>query len=308
MLIRTKFLLAGILFCSVSYSQIKITLRKSFIDSFKNKVTIDADYAIFYAHPSPNAAKDDGDLHFSGYDKKIGLPTVAEVMNAADEQEALDTIHANEGKGKPDNTITLTGVWRLWAEHISTGTTYAQGMGSKTIKNTNPNHVFEIHPATSIKGIDLISSLRDIEGYEAEPKKAFPNYLSRPCNISSTTKKITIQTRGALYNYADFWIRLLSTEKFKVDDGLFVYCDVLDAKFKPGVHNVSSKTITFMIRMAFVKGSEAYNTVKDMQKDEFLHVIAIPRISLIAISQRVSSKKNLSDKLPFEMIVVGIKE
>lgn len=263
---------------------------------------------IFYAHDKANKPADDGDLHIAGYDKKIGLPIVAEIMNAADEEDALDTIHKYEGKGKPDESIEITGAWRLWAEHIATGAHYAQPTGYKSIKNTGPDHVFEIHPVFSVIDLDLNESLHDIDGYNFhDSKKAFKHYTTRSCSLTSSTKKITIETGKALYNYCDFWIKVLTTEKYKVGDGLFVYCDVLETKFKPATDNVPSKTVAYMIRMAIPENTEAYDAVKDLNAGEFLHVIGIPRISLVEVAKRVKQKKDLNKELPFEMIVVGLK-
>jgi hypothetical protein len=41
-----------------------------------------SNYEVYFAHKSPNPGSKDGDLHFAGFDKKIGLPIVAEIMNA----------------------------------------------------------------------------------------------------------------------------------------------------------------------------------------------------------------------------------
>src|SRR5689334_6860457 len=114
---RFIYLLTCVVIATSTYPQAKLTLRKSFIDSFKNKISISSEFMVFYAHPHANAPKDDADLHIAGYDKKIGLPIVAEIMNAEDENDAVDTIHKYEGHGKPDEAIELTGAWRLWAEH-----------------------------------------------------------------------------------------------------------------------------------------------------------------------------------------------
>lgn len=307
MLQRIFISLIGIIISPFVFSQATITLRKSFIDSFKNKISISSDYMVFYSHPHAN--DEDGDIHFSGYDKKIGLPAVAEIMNGDDEHEALDTILAYEGKGKPKHTIQITGVWRLWAEHIRNGDKYSQGMGYKSVTSTGPDHVFEIHPVLTVKDLDLVGSLREIEleGFqEIEPQKAFKHYISRECTLTSNVKKINIQTGGAKFNYSQFWIRLLTTEKFKVDDGLFVYCDVYDSKSN-AENAAMPKRLAHFIRMAFPKGSEAFEAVKDLNENDILHVVGIPRISLVDISSRVKQKKDLTKPLPVEMIVVGLK-
>src|SRR5262245_53205580 len=118
MKLQTLFFI--LLACAISFecdAQISITVRKSFIDSFKNKLTIDANYEIYFAHKHPNAASNDADIHFAGYERMIGLPIVAEIMNAREATAAVDLIHAKEGHGVPTEKVKLTGTWRLWCEH-----------------------------------------------------------------------------------------------------------------------------------------------------------------------------------------------
>ena len=113
------FCLAVFLCTSILCSQPSITLRKSFIDSFKNRITIDALYNVWYSHKKANPASKDGDIHCSGYDTKIGLPMVAEIMNAKDHKDAMDVFIAHEGKGDAANKkIKVSGAWKIWPEHL----------------------------------------------------------------------------------------------------------------------------------------------------------------------------------------------
>src|SRR5438067_2867868 len=61
---------------------IHITLRNAFITEYKNRATIDTTYTVDKAHPHPNPASKDGDLHIAGRAPEAGLPIVAEIMNA----------------------------------------------------------------------------------------------------------------------------------------------------------------------------------------------------------------------------------
>lgn len=208
-------LLLPLLFAFVcAHAQITITVRKSFIDSFKGKLTIDANYEIWYAHAHPNPGAKDGDLHFAGWDKKIGLPVVAEVMNAKEETDAVNLIHDKEGKGEPTQKVKLTGVWRLWCEHPGDIYEFKQGVDNIPIENTNPPHVFEIHPATKIEDIDLLNSLHKIDGFDYKnAEDAFSKYSNMRCKLSKKGKYVSIETTGIGYNYVDFW---LSSMKHKM--------------------------------------------------------------------------------------------
>jgi hypothetical protein len=300
------FINAFLPFCS--YGQISIHLRKTFIDSFKNKLTIDASYGIYYAHKQPNAASKDGDLHFSGWDNKIGLPVVAEVMNAKEQTEAVNYIHQNEGKGEPQNKVKLSGVWRLWCEHPGDNEDFIQGATNIPIENTNPPHVFEIHPATKIGNIDLLNSLHDIKGFTyKQTEDAFSRYSNLRCKLAKKGKFVSIETNGIGYNYVEFWLKLNNNSKQVVNDGLFVLCSIYSEK--PEEDEEGGDLVSHKFRVGFVKGSDVYNKVKDMKKGEFLHVAGIPRFNLNLVSWRIEHSiqrpEVLQWNLPFEIVAVA---
>lgn len=313
---KKNLLLAALLASITLNSQITMTLRKTFIDSFKNRLTTGADYEIYYAHKRANPGAKDGDLHFAGFDKKIGLPIVAEIMNAKEFDNAVQTVHSFEGKGKPSNKVKLTGVWRLWCEHPGDINDFGQGkftqkVLAETIENTNPPHIFEIHPITTIDGIDVLGSIHKIEGFTYKvASDAFERYSGLRCKITPKAKTITIETSGIGYNYVDFWIQLNDTSKVFASDGLFVFCSIFDSDFEPEPdEDGQDHLISHKLRVAFVKGTDVYNKIKDMTKGEFLHVVGIPRINLAIISWRAAHARTrpevLQWNLPFEIVVVG---
>lgn len=316
MQMKYKLLLLALFGFLNSNSQITITLRKTFIDSFKNKLTIGTDYEIYFAHKRPNPGDKDGDLHFAGFDKKIGLPIVAEIMNAKEFENAVETVHLFEGKGKPQNKVKLTGVWRLWCEHPGDIDDFVQGKFTKkklgeTIQNTNPPHVYEIHPVTKIDTIDVSASFHKINGFTYKiASDAFERYSNLRCKITPKAKTITIETSGIGYNYVDFWIQLNDSSKVFATDGLFVFCSIFDSDFQPEPEDDGQDhLVSHKLRIAFVKGTDVYDKIKGMTKGDFLHVLGIPRINLALISWRAANAKKrpeaLQWNLPFEMVVVG---
>jgi hypothetical protein len=305
-----------IIFCSNLFSQPSITVRRTFVDSFKNKVTINADYDVWFTHHKAKAAKDDGDIHCSGYDKKIGMPVVAEIMNAKAQADAIEILVDHEGKGQPNNPkVNVTGVWRLWPEHMGKDSRFFQGMklSKATIvkKTTNPDHVFEIHPVTALEGIDLNSTFMNIEGYESyDVRYAFDKIRKKKFSISADKKTITFSTTAIGYNYMNLWARIDSV--WEVEDGALAYCTVLDSDFDPANDKVKDKTVTKKTRIAFAKDTAPYRTALEAGDGKFMHLLGIPRIDMAILSWRVwVSKKRpevLSWGLPFEIIAAGIIE
>ena len=60
-----------------------VVLKKAWVKQYKDRATIDASFTVDHAHKNPNAAVKDGDMHVAGRSpKQVGLPLVAEVVNA----------------------------------------------------------------------------------------------------------------------------------------------------------------------------------------------------------------------------------
>jgi hypothetical protein len=296
---KKEFATCTLFFLSfLMHAQTEVILRKSFVDSIKNKVTYSGHFTIELAHADANDAVEDGDLHMAVKEKTIGLPIVAEIMNAAAEEDALALIHAKEGTNQK---IHMTGAWRLYPEHPG-HEDQEQGAPLPPYVNTNPDHVFEIHPITRVEGMDLVPSLHNIEGYDpTEAAKAFKEYNRVKGSIRKIgTKKIGISARRRVYNYAEFRIKLMSDSQKKVTDGRFVMAKILD----------KNNTVIDTARLAIVKDSKADKIIRNLGKGGKLHVLGIPRLNLAEISKRLedspANPSLLTDPLPVEMIVVGV--
>ena len=134
-----------------SPKEIEIALNKSFIEAYKNRVTIHTTFTVDKAMASPLPAAIDGDLHLAGRAPQVGLPIVGEIANAADEKAAIDLVHGSEGTGKP---LKVSGVWRIWPEHPGSAEE-VQGKPLEALGSYRPDHVFEIHPVTAINAVQL---------------------------------------------------------------------------------------------------------------------------------------------------------
>jgi hypothetical protein len=310
-----------VLLCLSSFAEIEIRLKRTFIETYKNKVMIEAaDFIVVKAHRKPNSPSKDGDLHIAGISAAIGLPTVAEIMNAALFQSAVDLVHTVEGTNNP---ISLSGIWRIWCEHAGDD---SQIQGDPfTITNTNPPHVFQVHPVTRLNNIDVLDSFRPVYGYEyKDAEDAFYRFENTECEIIPNDGYITLITKGVGYNYVDFKIEL-SEDPYRyrgAEDGRFVFCRVLD---------LEDEVISQKERMVFVRDSKPDRTIETMKATGVLRVIGIPRLNLNLVSWRVNEVEKATEeydknpnnenqnklaranqrlrwKLPYEMIIAAIVE
>ena len=121
-----------------SAKEIEIEIDKSFLEKYKNRVSITTTFTVDRAMQNPQSRLLDGDLHMAGRAPEVGLPVVAEIANAASFKKATDLVHAAERAGKP---LKISGVWRIWAEHAKRAEE-VQGEPLGRLSSENPGHVF----------------------------------------------------------------------------------------------------------------------------------------------------------------------
>jgi hypothetical protein len=292
-------LLILVLLPLVVNAQIEITLKNSFIEKFKNRVTVDTTFTVDKAHARPNPPKKDSDLHIAGRAPEIGLPIVAEIMNAKDEDAAVARIHSVEGTNM---AVKMSGAWRLWCEHGGESQ-QIQGATLTAFTTTNPDHVFEIHPITSLDGKSITESLKPIKGFPTkDAETAFMSYENKKSEIVSNgaKKTTTIITSMGGFNYVEFKIEI-TDDPFSVSDGTLVFAKVLD---------LDGEVLVQKRRMVFVKGSEPEKALLKLHKGDIMHVLGVPRINLALVSFRRANAKTkpgiLTWNLPYEMLIVGV--
>jgi len=277
-----------------------VVLKRAFVEKYKDRATIDATFIVDHAHKTPNAPAKDGDMHVAGRaQKEVGLPMVAEVMNAAQKGQtaAVTEIHAVEGK---NSAVPVTGAWRFWFEHPAKK--QVQFDPVPVPGNTNPDHSFEIHPIAKFDTNSVVGSFQNVVGftpYDAE--KAFSYYEKLKVTVAATPSAVTISAAKAQYNYTQFKMTLAGTPKKLADGGYAVLANVDGA---------ADEAVASNIRMIFVPGTPPLQQLvsQNLGDGDAMHVIGIPRINLSAISSQVaaSGSKPVSRKLPYEMIVVAV--
>jgi hypothetical protein len=282
-----------------------IVLKRAWIEQYKDRATIDASFTIDLAHPEPNPPSQDGDLHVAGRaPNEIGLPMVAEIMNAADpsEQEAVKFVHSNQGNGQ---FIAVSGAWRIWFEHPPASGSQIQFADVPPATDTNPDHCFEIHPLTKIGSANLTASLHNISGFTYKPAaEAFGSYEKLPLTLLSNDTAVTLTSEKSGYNYVMFTIRVASSKTALKDGGMAVVADVLPE----GEDDASA--LASKVRMIFIAGTTPFQKAsQSLQIGDELHVVGIPRVNLNAISSFLSAAGNgtVTRKLPYEMIIVALE-
>jgi len=282
-----------------------VTLSMDFVNLCKNRATIDAQLELDQHLTKPHrvtSGPNDGDVHMAGRSQDVRLPLVAEIMNAGTEAESASIKLMNETPF--GQTVAVTGVWRIWFEHPSSGN-QTQGDPVPVPANANPDHVFEIHPITKFGGNDIgdLSLVPIIDpkklgvSYSAYPANtAFPAYEKLTATISVSETSVSITARKAAYNYTEFILEPAG-KWAQGDNGLFVLANVYDLS--------DEEAPITQRRMVFVDNTEPAKALQSLPPGGRLHVLGVPRVNLAEVAA-IAPGDSVDMALPYELIVVAL--
>jgi hypothetical protein len=281
-----------------SPKEIAIEINKSFIERYRNRVTMNATFTVDNAMGSPLPAAIDGDLHFAGRAPQVALPLVGEIANADDEKAAVELVHGAEGTGKP---LKVSGVWRLWPEHAGSAVE-KQGNPLPAFDTNKPDHVFELHPVTWISGIDVLDSFKPVKGFSpGGAQRTFGIFEKASCTLTVKPKAVSILTPTGLYNDVEFIMEVAEDPQLVVTDGRFVIAAARD---------LDGGLLVERLRTVFAKGTPPERAVRLLKRGDRLHVYGIPRLDLAELSRRVRdsgmSPALLTGPLPYEIVILAV--
>lgn len=282
----------------LSPNPVRFTLNRSFVERYKDRVTIETSFTVDDASGGPAPGLFDGDMHFAGRAPEIGLRVVAEVANAAEQDSARALV---KGAGRSHRPIQVTGAWRLWPEH-ALGAPEVQGPDVPPLENPFPDHVFEVHPVTRLGGLGLLDTFHSVEGYRAgAAKRTFGIYQGARLALRVTPETITFDSPPSLYNDVHFLLRVSALEQQIVPGGRFVTASALD---------LDGNLLVEGLRMVFIAGTAPERMVREARPGTRLHVWGLPRVSFAEVSRRAreagSAPGVLEGSLPYELVILGV--
>jgi hypothetical protein len=288
----------GVLF-TTPLSAAEVLLKNSWISSFKNRVTMALTYKLEKAHKKPNPVgekSDDGDMHLAGRSKEVGLPFVVEIVNAGlgahgTVLESIKDLVADA------DSINIEGAWRLWFEHPAKKA-QQQGATVPAPKNTNPPHVFEIHPVTKWGDDRLDESFVPIEGFTGHPAAtAFGRFEKMIVTVTRGKAFTSFESKMIGFNYVDFTIVLTGPPK-KVADGFMVLARIGD---------LDGKIIVNTPRRMVIAGDTAPAAlIQTAKKGATFTALGIPRLNLERLMEKAETGKSVPVQGAYEMIIVGL--
>ncbi len=285
-----------------------VVFKRAWVKKYRNRATVVATFIVDKAHPTPNRPVKDGDMHIAGRaEEEVGLPMVAEIMNAglAPQTAAVKQVHAREKDKQP---VTVVGAWRVWFEHPA----HDPQVQFETVDpatNTNPDHCFEIHPVATFRS-DAVggTSFIPVEGYDAyDAQTAFGSYEKLTFTMRIQNDAVALTSPKTGHNYTHFFLSFLAKPQALADpDEAGGYIALADVYQAAG----SDQPEAEKVRMIFVPGTKPAQWVKDNDPAEgdVVHVLGIPRVNLdgVATFMDAGGSGTVRRKLPYEIIVVGI--
>ena len=121
--------------------------------------------------------------------------------------------------------------------------------------------------------------------------------------MKATASAVTMDAKKSGFNYAVYRMKLLGAPKKLDDGGLAVLADVFDKS--DGETALASK-----VRMIFLPGTAPAAMASVGGDGSEYDALGIPRLNLNAISAflKAAGSTQTTRKLPYEMIVVALKE
>jgi hypothetical protein len=281
-----------------------VRLRNAFIDAIKNHATItDLSFRFDHVKTSINSISSggkDGDIHAAGRPGPfVALPMVAEVVNARlEKDDVVAAMRAVEGRA----AVKISGVWRLWFEHPPKEV-LVQGGTVPVPDDTNPDHVFELHPLTAVNGHDADLSFVPIEGYAAyTAERAFKAYERLEFRAKRNSVFTTLASTQSGFNYTEFEA-VLAGKPMHINDATFVLADVLDDAGNSVVAKPRRLVIADETKVA------AAFAAKSPKKGTKMTVLGIPRVNLDKLMDEAEQApgETVVVKGAYEIIVVGVR-
>lgn len=272
-------------------------LDRSFIEANRYRITLTTDVTVD-ATARINPKVFDGDIHIAVRTPAVQLRMVAEIMNAKTAPRAVELARRAEKTRAP---LPVTGVLRFWPEH-AIGLPHRQGEEVERLTNANPDHVFELHPLVRVGGLDLLSTMKTVDGYKAGHASAtLETYQGSDLALRVLSNRVYLTTPAGLWNDVHFQLELTGATPLIREDGRYLTGRARDR---------DGKLLVDSIRVVLVKDSPPDQAIRNRTVGTRLHVWGLPRVSFDGLARLIEQAGTdtgwRTARLPYEILIIGI--
>jgi hypothetical protein len=272
-------------------------LDRSFLEANRYRISLTTDVTVDAA-ARINPKVFDGDIHIAVRTPDVQLRLVAEIMNAKTAPAAVALVRNAEKSRAP---LRMTGVLRFWPEH-AIGLPHRQGEEVERLSNANPDHVFELHPVLRVGDLDLLATMKTVEGYRpGSASTTFETYQKSDLALRVVSNRVYLTTPAGLWNDVHFQLELTDAAPSVREDGRYLTARARDTD---GILLVDS------IRVVLVRDSPPERALRDRSAGTRFHVWGLPRVSFDGlvrlVAQTGSDTQWRTARLPYEILILGI--
>jgi hypothetical protein len=202
---------------------------------------------------------------------------------------------------KSRQPLRVRGVIRYWPEH-AIGLPHRQGEALERLPNANPDHVFELHPVVRLEDLDLMATLRTVRGYRpGHAATVLAQWEETTIQVMVRPDSVLIETPAGLRNDVHFLLELADAAPLEVEDGRFL---------RGRARDLEGKLLLDSVRVVLIEDSPPERAIRALPARTWLHVWALPRVSLAGLLGLVEAagpdSTARAGKLPYELLILGI--
>ncbi len=281
----------------VGPDHVTVRFSRAFLEANRERITMETEFTVDVAAQMINPAAFDGDIHLAGRSPDIGLRLVAEIANAKTAPAAVAAVRRAEATRRP---IRMVAVPRYWPEH-AIGLPQRQGDPMPRLPNSNPDHLFELHPVIRIGDIDLRYTLHPVEGYRPfHASSAFDRLDQAEVQFRIQGDSVLVKTAAGLWNDVHFVLDLTDRPVTVRDDGRYLNGRARD---------LAGNVLRDSIRVVLIGGSPPDSAISGLPPGAWVHVWGLPRISLdglVRLMKAAGDTLSHTAPLPFEVVILGV--
>jgi hypothetical protein len=308
-------------YAAPTYAQeFTLELDNEFVRAHHNRVTVDVRFTVVGAQIDAHSPSKDGEVHISGTaadavtGRTLGFATVAEIMHAAQFEGRGGHLQFIAGESRAGHPVRMRGVWRLWGEHGDR--LFRQGLfppPSTWRPQSNPPHIFEIHPVTQIeregRTVSFLGDFRFLPGFTdlsnvQRTRGAFGLFERMTCRIEPGASTTRLTGSRQQFNFVQFIAQLRGRpEPTPSGDGMFVRANIFD---QAGRGASASEPLARDVRLVFTTGTPPAAELRRVGSDGRLRLVGFARISLSPINDAIVSRRVFQGKFSYEIVVTSL--
>lgn len=305
---------------SASAQEFTLVIDNDFVRAHHNRVTTDVRFTPVGAQTNAHSPANDGEVHISGTavmadtGRALGFATVAEIMLAAQYEGRGGHLQFIADEARAGRPIRMRGVWRLWGEHgdsfFNQGTFPASATWNP---QSNPPHIFEIHPVTQIvrggRQVSFLGDFRFLLGFNdlnnvRRTRGAFGLFERMRCRIVPGARTTTITGSRQQFNFVQFVAELRGRPEVAAGgDGVFMRADILD---QTGRGASGAEPLAGDVRLVFTAGTAPTAELQRIRGDGRMRLVGFARISLTPVNDAITSGRAFEGKFPYEIVVTSL--